>query len=56
MKLFIAVLGFFSPNAKDELAQKPPNTLDLLKIGSTFVVSSILLLDEAAMRQEKNRN
>jgi hypothetical protein len=31
-------------NAKDELTQKPPNTLNLLKIGSAFVVSSILLL------------
>jgi hypothetical protein len=32
------------PNAKDELTQKPPNTLNLLKLGSAFAVSSILLL------------
>jgi hypothetical protein len=32
------------PNAKDEQTQKPPNTLNLLKIGLAFVVSSILLL------------
>jgi hypothetical protein len=31
-------------NAKDEQTQKPPNTLILQKIGSAFVVCSILLL------------
>jgi len=31
-------------NVKDELTQKPPNPLNLPKIGSAFVVSSILLL------------
>jgi len=31
-------------NAKDELTQKPANVLNLRKIGSAFVVSSILLL------------
>ena len=31
-------------NVEDELTQKPPKSLDLPKIGSAFVVSSILLL------------
>jgi hypothetical protein len=35
---------FITPNAKDELTQKLHNTLNLQKIGSAFVVSSILLL------------
>jgi len=30
-------------NAEDELTQKPPNPLNSQKIGSAFVVSSILL-------------
>ena len=34
--------GVAAENAKDELTQKPPNTLNLQKIGSAFVVSSIL--------------
>ena len=37
-------MSLLAANAKDELTQKPPNALNLLKIGSAFVVSSILLL------------
>jgi hypothetical protein len=37
-------VGFGTLNAENELTQKPTKYVDLRKIGSAFVVSSIFLL------------